>query len=208
MNYRPMQAQELVEFCNSKPKTIFRFFPKPFWTAELYSFGHHIREYGFYPAILPLCIYTDHGVGCRDKPAKHELESGAPCQLYHSPKSVVAWKKVSTKPCYVLFSPFVFYRRKKGIEKAEGASGTIAFPAHSTPSIDDVSDLETYIRQILALPEAFQPVSVCLHTHDINKGRHELFLKHNIPVYTPGNLEDSRFAERFYNILRNFSYAT
>ena len=88
------------------------------------------------------------------------------------------------------------------------AKGTIAFPAHSTPSIDDISDVEQYTKQLLELPEEFQPISVCLHMHDINKGRHHIFEKYNIPVYTAGNCYDDRFAKRFYGIIKNFRYAT
>jgi hypothetical protein len=199
-----MEEHELLDLCQSTPKTACSLY----WTAEIYSFGKYIREYGRFPLSLPLCIYTDHGPGRVDYPFKHELESTAPCQFYHSPSSVHAWKRVSLKPCYVLFSPFVYYRRKYRIEKAANAVGTIAFPAHSTPSIDDTSDIEIYIEQLLSLPVQFQPVSVCLHMHDINKGRHRAFMKRNIPVFTAGNSLDMRFAGRFYNILRNFAYST
>lgn len=199
-----MEEKELISLCQAHRQIV----PSPYWTCETYSFGKYIREYGFYPNFLPLCIYSDHGALPVDYPAKHELESDAPCQFHHSPKSVLVWKKVSTKPCYVLYSPFVFYRKKYRIEKSSGAKGTIAFPAHSTPSIDDVSDLERYIKQLIELPDRFQPVSACLHMHDINKGRHKLFFKHNIPVYTAGNALDYRFAERFYNIVRNFEFST
>lgn len=202
-----MEEKELLSLCQNRAP-VQRIALSQFWTAEIYSFGKYIREYGFFPSSWPLCIYTDHGVGRREYPFEHELKSGAPCQFYHSPKSVEVWKKYSTKPCHVLYSPFAFYRRKNKIEKASNASGTIAFPAHTTQAIDDVSDIEIYIDQLLALPEEFQPVSVCLHMHDINKGRHKIFLKHKVPVYTAGESLDDRFVERFYSILKNFAYAT
>lgn len=203
-----MGNDPLVDYCNTDIQTAHKIIGVYYWTAETYSFGKHIREYGFYPSFLPLCVYTDHGAGTIDKPFKHELESDAPCQLYHSPDSVREWAKFSAKPCHVLYSPFVFYRKNRHIEQVPSAKGTIAFPAHSTPSIDDVSDIEIYIKQLLTLPEQFQPVSVCLHMHDINKGRHKVFEKHGIPVHTAGNAEDDRFAERFYDIIKNFRYAT
>lgn len=202
-----MSEKELLSLCDEKnlrgsgARWIY-------WTAEVYSFGKYIRDYAFYPIFLPLAIYTDHGAGCVDYPYKHELESSAPVQFYHSPVSVEKWKEVSSKPCYVLYSPFVFYRRSRKIEKDINASGTIAFPAHTTLSIDDVSDIEEYIKQLKELPDDFQPVSVCLHPTDINKGQYKVFMDHNIPVYTAGHGCDMRFAERFYNILKNFKYST
>lgn len=203
-----MEEQELVELCKAKPHKTFLSFPWVFWTAETYSFGKYIRGYGHYPRFLPLCVYTDHGPGRHDYMFKHDLESGAPCQLFHAPVSAKLWREVSDKPCHVFYSPFVFYRRKNRIERSPDARGTIAFPAHTTEAIDDVSNIEIYIKQLLELPEEFQPVSVCLHMHDINKGQHKVFLKHKIPVYTAGNSNDDRFCERFYDILRNHSYAT
>jgi hypothetical protein len=194
--------------------------PWKYWTAEIYSLGKHIRKYAYFPAFMTLPIYTDHGAGFLgrlpddteesnfDPPYSHELKSGAPVQFYHSPVSVEKWRKVSSIPCYVLYSPFVFYRRKHRIEKSPTARGTLAFPAHSTPSIDDVSNIDEYAQQLKALPAPFQPVSVCMHMHDINKGQHRVFMRHGIPVYTAGNVSDIRFAERFYRLMRQFNYTT
>ena len=180
-----------------------------YWTAENYSFGRHIRRYAFFLPFLPLNIYTDHGAASlSDKPYAHELEAKAYCQFYHSPELVNNWKKYSNKPCYTLYSPFVSYRRKNKIEQNINAKGTLAFPAHSTTTIEDVSDIEEYIKQLKELPEEFQPISVCLHMHDVNKKQYEIFTKHKIPVYTAGHVCDYRFAERFYNIARNFKYTT
>lgn len=212
-----MTEAELVDLCTRcDPGSA----PWKYWTAELYSFGRHIRKYAYFPAFFTLPIYTDHGAGFLgrlpdgteksnfDPPYGHELKSGAPVQFYHSPVSVEKWRKVSSIPCYVLYSPFVFYRRKHGIEKSPTAKGTLAFPAHSTPSIDDVSNIDEYARQLKALPAPFQPVSVCMHMHDINKGQHRVFMRHGIPVFTAGNTSDQRFAARFYALLRDFRYAT
>ena len=89
-----------------------------------------------------------------------------------------------------------------------GARGTLAYPSHSLPDIDDVSDVEKYIRDLRTLPDEYQPVVVSLHYHDINKGRHRIFLDSGIPVYTAGTPHDYRFTERFYSILSNFKYTT
>lgn len=203
-----MEEEELLSLCQSRPKKKFQIIPPPYWTAEIYSFGKYIREYGYLPSFLPLCIYTDHGPGGSDAPYGHELESDAPVQLFHSGQSVENWRKVSEKPCYIFYSPSVYYRRSRGIERSPDAAGTIAFPAHTTTTIEDISDIKIYIDQLLALPEEFQPVSACLHMHDINKGKHKLFQNRGIKVYTAGNSLDYRFVERFYEILRHYKYST
>jgi len=180
-----------------------------YWPAEIYSFGKHIRRYGFYLPVLPLNIYTDHGAGkITTEPALHEIESEAYCQFYHSPLIKENWRNFSSKPGYVLYSPFVFYRKTHKTEKAPDAKGTLAFFAHSTPAIENASNVEEYIEQLKNLPEEFQPVSISLHMHDINNETYKIFIKHGVPVYTSGHVCDYRFAERFYNILRNFKYTT
>jgi len=207
-DYKGLSSQKLIELCDDK--NAFKGFAEwRYWTAEVYSFGKHIRECALYPSILPLHIFTDHGVGhYSDGIAKQELENDAYCQFYHSTESVELFKKNSKKPCYTLLSPFVMCRRKNKIEQLKNAKGTLAFPAHSTPEIDDSSNIEKYIQQLKELPEEFQPVCVCLHMHDLHKEQHKIFIENDIPVYTAGNAFDYRFAERFYDILKHFKYTT
>ena len=79
-----MSESELLKLCDEKytGKGVVTWH---YWTAEVYSFGKHIRNYAFYPYILPLFVYTDHGVGSyTNEIPKHELEHKAYCQLYHS----------------------------------------------------------------------------------------------------------------------------
>ena len=201
-----MSESELLGLCDSRHAIPYSG-ARSYWTAEIYGFGRHIREYGYFPSFFPLRIFTDHGVGGADRPLKFELESGAPVQFYHSPRLVDEWRKLSRIPCYVLYSPFVFYRRRNGIYQRADARGTLFYVAHTTADIDDESDIELLIGQIQALPSDFQPVSVSLHMHDINKGLHRIFQKYRIPVHTAGNSNDHRFAARFYDILRNFKYS-
>ncbi len=203
-NSLDISRKKLSELCNSKHG----FKLQLFWTSEAYGFGKYIRKYGYYPNFLPLAIYNEHGVGSVvDNPFKHELESYAPVMLYHSPEAVRIWKKFSKKPCYTFYSPFVFYRRTNKIVQDRDAIGTIVFPDHSIPSMDEVSDTQAYIDQLKNLPEKFQPISACLHFQDIRIGRHEIYLKNNIPVYSAGD-DFNLFIERFYEILRKFKYAS
>jgi hypothetical protein len=203
-----MREEHLKLICNNF-ETKSKFIDVDNWTAEVYSFGKNIRDYGFYPSFLPLNIYTDHSpFTSSDKPAPHELKSKAAVQFYHNPRMVEEFKKISTKPCYSLYSPFVFYRRKNKIEQLPNAKGTLAFPAHTTEAVDDLSDLNIYISQLKKLPKNFHPISICFHMHDINKERYKIFIDHGFDVYTAGNINDDRFSERFYNILKKFRYTT
>lgn len=181
---------------------------RPFWTAEVYGFGQYIRRYGLYPRWLPLCVSTDHGPSQQDEPLLSELECESPCHFYHSPRLLAEWRKVSTKACYVLYSPFVYYRRTYNIEQARSAKGTLILPTHSTTLVSDETDWRTYIEELLELPDEFKPLSACIYYHDILKGRHQIFREYRIPVYTAGNAFRSDFIERFYSILQQFRYST
>ncbi len=199
-------ATHLEALCNKNKAKYFR--GAPYWTSEIYGFGKYIREYGYYPSLLPLCIYSDHGVGNFHEPQPHEINSDSPIQFYHSPQQVMKWKKYSKKPCFVLHSPFVYYRKSRNISKNRNAKGTIAFPSHSTPAIDIDVDIKSYVEQLNKLPKIFQPITVCLHMHDINKGVHKEYLNQGINVVTAGNTSDYGFTDNFYNILRKYNYST
>jgi len=203
-----MTEEELLNLCSDENIQNFKG-NVPYWTSEMYGFGRYIREYGHYPDELPLIIFTEHsGPVVMDKFNYFETNHDAPTVMLHSPERVKKWREQFEKPCHILYSPFAFYRRKNRIQQAKHAKGTLAYPAHTIPQFDIVSDMEQYITQLKNLPEKYQPVSVSLHYHDINKGLHKLFFRHGIPVYTAGNPMDYRFTERFYSILKSFKYTT
>lgn len=179
-----------------------------FESSECYGMGKYIRKYGFYPRWLPLFVSTDHGPSQRDAPTYLELSSGSPHTLFHSRRLVAKWKELSKMPCDVMVSPFVFYRRRSNINKSENARGTLAFPVHTTDLIENDCDYEGYAKSLLVLPSEYQPVSVCIYHLDVRKGKHKIFEKYNIPVYTAGHIYDSEFVIRFYDILKNFAFTT
>ncbi len=202
-----MTEKELLELCNPE-RAITGNCPWIYWTSELYGHGRIIREYAFYPRFLPLIAYSDHGLTGSDVPYKHELETDAPIFLTYSKKKAENFKKLTGKKSYILLWPDIYYRRKNNIQRNERQNGTIAFANHGTPDLVNGGDLDAYARALKKLPEKYQPVTVCLHMHDINNGEHQIFMKHHLPVVTAGNTSDIRFTERLYRILKNYSYAT
>ena len=199
-------AEELEDLCKLQKGA--KNIKYKFWTAEVYSIGKYMRKYAFYPHFLPLYVYTDHGVGGFGGVFKHELENDSSVQFYHNKKKRDEFKKLSKKPCYTLYSPQIFYRQSNNIQMNPETKGTIAFPSHTTASIDNEFDKIGYINDLKALPEEFQPVSICLHEADIKKGEHKIYLKNGLNVYTAGNTIDDKFIERFYDILKHFKYST
>ena len=204
-----MTEDELTHLCDPK-RALTGIAPWIYWTSEQYGNGKYFREYAMFPRFLPLCVYTDHshGVNGTDIPASHELSTNAPVFLVFSKAKAQIFRNMTGKRSYVIISPAIYYRRKYGISCEKQAKGTVAFSAHSTPDVDNVSNIEKYAMQLLALPEKFQPVTVCLHMSDIHKGQHRVFMKYGLPVVTVGHVKDNRFIERFYSILKNHAYST
>jgi hypothetical protein len=198
-----MSEAEILSLCKEpiKKKTIY-------WTAEVYGFGPVIRKYGFYPKSLPLNIYFSHGVTHSEIPAPHELMNNAPFVLYFSPRLVKAFKKVSPKSCYCLLSPNVFYRKLNSIRQDRNAKGTLAFLGHTSKGIDDKMDFAQYARQLKELPEAYHPISICFHYHDVNKGIYKIFMNEGFNILTVGHPYHPDFIKRFYDIIKSFKYLT
>lgn len=180
---------------------------RPYWTANVYGFGRWIRRYGYYPPFLPLCIYTDHAPGESVQPHfKHEIESSAPVQFYHSKDRVDSWRAKYSKPCYTLHSPFVFARKVLGIQRQEGAVGTIYFLAHTTPSLIDHKSPLDYSMEINAIPDQYKPITICLHYHDMNKGLGDVYESLGHRVICMGEPYDQKFTERFLRELSGYKY--
>ena len=205
-----MEECELIKLCdikNVKKGNSIRLY----WTSEIYGFGKWIRKYGYYPSFLPLAVYSDHsGPPFNATPSKHELENNAECFFCHNVEKKINYNNISTdKKAHVILSPNVFFRKYNNISYNKNAKGTIAFPDHSTPSLDFSNfDIENYCNELKALPSEFHPVKVCLHMHDINNGSYKKYLKNNIDVITVGHTWDIRFIERLYLILSDTKYIT
>ncbi len=111
------------------------------------------------------------------------------------------------QPCYRIPHPLVWYRHEHNIEQAKTAKGTICFPAHSVLGKFAIYDIAEFCRQLRELPEAMQPVNICLFMTDIHRGTHLKYLEQGMPVVTAGSVWDIRFVDRYYDILRNYRYA-
>lgn len=109
---------------------------------------------------------------------------------------------------YNLTSPFVWYRKHKGIKQIPNANGTIVFPTHSTHFISVEQDWIDYIKKLKELPAKYQPVSACLYFMDVQKDLHKIFEENGIETFCAGTWLDDKFVDNFYDIIKNFRYAS
>lgn len=176
---------------------------------KFYGLDTLIKDYAGLPSNVPLLCHFDHAWTPLPD-AYGDLITEDPLMLVMSRRRLQAWNKVSSIPAVIIGSPFVHYRKSRKIEKDVAASGTIAFPAHSTQLTEAVFDIDKYCKQLLSLPLEYQPITICLHFHDLARKRDEIYKKYGFKIVTAGPpaVPGFEFVEKFYEILRNHQYAT
>jgi len=109
----------------------------------------------------------------------------------------------------ILGSPFVIYRRKKGIEISPAAKGTVVFPAHCTRNHIQQFDVLKYCDELSRLPNRLKPLTICLHYMDVDT-LGPLFEKFGYSVVTAGKSHQggTGFVDSFYEILSQHRYST
>lgn len=177
---------------------------------KLYGFNHIIREYTGFPSWLALPCHMEHGWTALDKPLNSDLimAETKPLMLVFSKRRADEWKEKSNTPVVIMGAPFIHYRKMHNIEVKKEANGTIAFPSHSCENVKSAFNIGMYCDQLLALPEEFHPITVCLHDHDIKLGRKNIFQKKGLNVVSAGEQFSPNFAKDFYNILSGCQYTT
>lgn len=179
------------------------------WTSEVYSFGKCLRYWTKYPSFLPLYVYSDHGAGLHSHLSPHEIENTA--RVYFTWRAIKEqrYKNLTGKKVLQITHPWISYRRMRGISRSKTPSGTLVFYTHSTNEVKWIGhDTEKYFEELRSLPDKFQPVVLCLHMHDINAGLHKSLRRHGFPIVTAGNALSINFVDHFYNIVKNYSFAT
>lgn len=161
-----------------------------------------------YPKWLPFRFEIHHGWYIVDRPSKFDIESLSPVLLMFNKRQKETWEKDHKKPAVVIGAPFVHYRRCKNIKQNPDARGTIVFPQHSASVYDVVFDIDKYCHALNQLPDYLKPITICLHIHDVRRGRIELYKKNGFKVVTAGPRDTIAFAKKFYDILSNYKYST
>ncbi len=151
-----------------------------------------------------------HGWNPTDGISKHDLEKKIDFYFVWNNRLKKYWEENSNIPCYTITAPFVIYRRMNNIVKSAEAKGTIAYPSHSTHLIKSEYNIDEYCNLLRNLPEEFQPVTICLHHSDIEEYQTDKeYEKRGFKtVCASYNQGDKQFYEAFYDILKNYKYAT
>lgn len=199
------QLDELVQ----KPVRSRREAPWLFWTTELYSIGKCLREWLSWPTWLPIPLYSDHGVGTRGALFPHEQNNPARYHLVWDSDRFNYGGLFTSKRLLKIPYPWIPYRHKMGYQPRPDRHGTLVFFPHSTQAVaPEPGYYEAFLQELNDLPDAYHPVVICLHIHDVDKGLHQQLRPHGFPIVTAGNSHNPLFVDRFYSLISHFEYAT
>jgi hypothetical protein len=200
-----MTDEQLEAACKSKRGLVYL----ANWTSEVYSFGKCFREISNYPRIFPLFLYSDHGAGLHSNLYPHEVNNKARVHMTWHLLKAQRYKNFEGRKFIHVPHPWILYRKKKELKRAENPVGTVAFFTHHVPGIKwQGHDTEEYFEYLKKLPKKYQPVVLCMHMHDINAGHHKELRKYGLPIVTAGNAYSPNFVDEFYNLIESFAYGT
>ncbi len=172
------------------------------------NYGHDVilREYVGLPRWFPINACIQHGGYLGENP---DLKKKTPLYLVWNKRIANQSGNQINARVEILGSPFVIYRRKKGIEISPAAKGTVVFPAHSSHSVIQQFDVLKYCEELSRLPNLFKPLTICLHYIDVDT-LGPLFEKYGYSVVTAGKSRQggTGFVDSFYKILSQHRYST
>ena len=181
------------------------------WSSEVYGLGKTFRKMAHYPKFLPLFFTSDHGVvlnsildiniaNGRTRTRRHLTWNPTIAEIYQDN----SFFKVSG-----IIHPWIHYKERMHLTRNYPGKGTIFFPYHTVPAgyiTHGFSDEES-INYLLNLPRDFQPITVCLHIHDLKTDRPKIFAEHGFAVTSVGNMMAFDYADDFYNLISSFAFS-
>ncbi len=179
--------------------------------ANLYSMSRIFREIYRIPAFIPVpyVCFLEHGVNFQFEHFYNRLlESRGELIFLDNSHRVANFERQTGKKAYALGPLYPKYRKAHGILPHESATGTLAFPSHSSSQFDFSSGYSRYAQDLLRLPERFHPVTVCMYYYDLLQGRHKAFEEAGFEVVTNGYIGEPTFVDTFYDTMRRFRYIT
>ena len=177
----------------------------------LYSMSRIFREVYRIPAYIPVSYvcFLEHGVNFQFEHFYNRLlESHGEIIFLDNSHRVANYEARTGKKAYALGPLYPKYRKAHDIRPLGTASGTLAFPSHSSSEFDFSSGYSRYAQDLLQLPERFHPITVCVYYYDLLQGRHKVFEEAGFEVVTNGYIGDEAFVDTFYDTMRRFRYIT
>jgi hypothetical protein len=170
-----------------------------------------IKRYAGLPAGEALRIVIPHGLELGydplDAPYYYEL-ARLPVIGYYDPEVIPRYRQLGIRNLlWPMAAPFVYAARLVADDRPSDRRGTIFFPSHSTGEYLPNQDFAELADRLLELPDAYQPVTVCLYFWDLRSGAHEPFAERGLRVVSAGHVHDPQFLFRLRHLLVDHEHA-
>ena len=191
-----------------------RFIESPEFEHHNDAFGMNVllKEYAGLPWEYPLRLTMEHGLKFDDNATMLGMDTRFETILTPSILRADIINKTSDKKAipvgfFALHAKALFSKFQLPPVAESDRRGTLVFPFKSTPGTTVIFDHDAFAGEILALPEKFHPVHVCVYWSDVKNGVHEIYRNAGIPVVTAGHRYDPLFMFRILDLCRRFRYA-
>ena len=186
-------------------------YPEFYWPNANYGFSSVLKQYAGYPANRPIMAVIPHGVYLNDSRLfAGELEVPLRAVLSFPEYRDALWQSTSDKTVVPSAAPFLYalrIMRESGWTMPAERRGTIVAPQHSTAAVDTDTRWGKLADELVALPDRFQPVTLCLHWQDLERKRDQEFTRRGIRVVCAGHLGDQEFLFRLIHLMSQHRYA-
>lgn len=206
---RPLlyQQDDLASLCAERPLEWGEYAPM----NEFHGNASVLKRYMGLPEGRPLAFAIEHAIPYDlEKAYDYDAHCGLPLFLAVNETSLALYRKSGLNARAAgftyLYALELFKREHRAFPRGE-RRGTLVFPDKSTLLMNTDFDRAAFARRLRELPEAFQPVVVCIYWKDYVRGTHVPFEEAGLPLVSCGHLQDPLFPFRLHDLCRRFRYA-
>ena len=176
---------------------------------DFYGQASALKRYAGLPQGYALKGVLEHGPSLRDELWEQDLAAPLPMNLAVSEGRARLFRTHTGKPTIPIGFGYLYAMRV--VDRDYGhvgpRVGTLAFPCHSTHSVQCKFDHGDYAGRLAALPASMQPVAVCAYWKDFLVGSYRPYSRRGISLVTAGHMYDADFLLRFHDLCRRFRFA-
>lgn len=193
-------------------------------TNDFYGQASVIKRFAGIDEQRSLPVVLEHGINLDDQMWDHDRDAEMPMILSPTKWRASVHHKLSGKPAAPIGFGYLYAMKlverqlneqkgQPGIQdlaagSGQNRSGTLAFPCHSTQTIRAQFSHTEMAERLHSLPSEFHPISVCIFWKDFLHGDYLPYQAKGIDVVSAGHMFDRDFLLRFYDLCRNFRFAT
>jgi hypothetical protein len=170
-----------------------------------------IKLYAGLPADEALRVALPHGLELAHDPSDapyYRTLARLPVVGYYASDAVAHYRELGVRNLlWPMAAPFVYAARLVAHDHPSDRRGTIFFPSHSTGEYLPNQDFAELADRLVALPDAYQPVTVCLYFWDLRSGAREPFAQRGLRVVSAGHVHDPQFLFRLRHLLVDHEHA-